>query len=439
MSSSRDATGRSRTASTPLIALLLLAGACGEPGKGHRTLGAALAVLGDVDGDGAPDVVVGDPGCDDGPGRVWVVSGRSGEPLHEVVGRGRSFGTDLCAGADVDGRGLPDFAVLEPALWAPRLHLFSGEDYRLLWSASAPAGRALDARHLDASFHHLAFVDDVDGDGAPDVVALVPTVDGAALHAHSGRDGRLVWKRTFDRLIADLAVLADLDGDGSADLALGAPGATRHLAIERRTAPRDDVPGAVLLVSAADGRTLRTVEHPLGLPTFGTSLGVGPDADGDGRPDLLVLAASEPTGAPGDVRRPAAVTLLSGAAATPSVEVEIAASRQIFSANLLWTGGALWTLSPGGLGQDCVFLHDLDGSLRASRSRFLEAGLGASAVVCGDLDGDGIDDVLVGALDTYAAAESSVRALSGGSIGKGALWSTDRVRLAAGSGSRTTR
>ena len=83
-----------------------------------------------------------------------------------------------------------------------------------------------------------------------------------------------------------LVLLDDLDGDGTPDLAVGSPGA-------------DAEAGAVHLYSGRTLRPIRTVAapRPAEAERFGATAVATPDLTGDGRPDLLVGA---PTSDPGE-------------------------------------------------------------------------------------------------------------------------------------------
>ncbi|MCB9892516.1 MAG: VCBS repeat-containing protein [Planctomycetes bacterium] len=82
----------------------------------YDSFGAALSIIGDVNGDGLADVLVGAHQVNAGNGYAQVLSGLDGAIVHHVAGTGRNdlFGWSVRGGVDLDGDGTSDFMVGAP-------------------------------------------------------------------------------------------------------------------------------------------------------------------------------------------------------------------------------------------------------------------------------------------------------------------------------------
>lgn len=130
----------------------------------------SVPVVADLDGDGAPDVIVGDD-----EGKVWCLSGRHGVPIW-VARTGDAVQAPPVV-ADVNADGVLDVIV---GSTDHNLYAFDGNDGRRLWmvvTKGAILGPAL--------------VRDVDNDGQVD--AIFGSDDGTVYAVHAA-DGRLRWK-----------------------------------------------------------------------------------------------------------------------------------------------------------------------------------------------------------------------------------------------------
>lgn len=249
-------------------------------GLAGNRLGYSVAALGDVDRDRVPDYAVG------GLNRVIVVSGREHRVLHDLRVLGQAFGFDLNAAGDVDRDGVTDLIV--GAMFAPdgvavatgRVYVYSGATGVLLWTRSSPV--------LFGQFGSgVSGVDDLTGDRVPEQLVAAP---GAGLaYVLSGVDGTIVRTLTPDATAGNFGSFfahdaGDLDRDRVGDLLVTDVG-------------DDGATGKAYVYSGATGARLLTLtgEHP--GDGFGVGRGAG-DLDRDHRADLILASWQSSEGAP---------------------------------------------------------------------------------------------------------------------------------------------
>ncbi len=249
----------------------------GTPGD---QAGAALDFAGDVDGDGFVDLLVGGPGA----GSAWLLLGatttapRLDAPAARVDGAG--LGAAVAGVGDTDGDGLDDIA-LGAGLDAGAVYVVSGVLSGVVALTDLPNVRQ-GVGAADRVGLAVARTGDLDGDGYGDV--LVGGADGAwLLHGPvTGVDtvaGAAVgFAGAGGGFGAAVASVGDVDGDGFEDLAVGAPGADAAYVF---FGPHSGVRAA----TEAD----RTLTGEAGSAA-GVALAGGGDLTGDATGDLVVGA-----------------------------------------------------------------------------------------------------------------------------------------------------
>lgn len=219
-------------------------------GDNEAQLGASLAAVGDLNGDGFPDFVAGAYAGRSGPGagRVFVYFGGAHQTLAPglVLGAGIpvvGFGVSVAGGQDMNGDGYPDLIV-----GASGDQLTNGSTGAAYVFFGGPAMHTV-----------------------PDLV--LPSPAGAVSFGYR------------------VSFMGDHNGDGYADLAVGAPAwnndpQAAHVFVYDGGATPATIPAQVL-------------DAPGTLGTFGTSLAYAGDVNGDGYGDFLAGEFSPDMDPPG--------------------------------------------------------------------------------------------------------------------------------------------
>jgi hypothetical protein len=204
----------------------------GQPGQ---SFGCAVAGAGDVDGDGHDDILVGayydsTPGYLAGAARVY--SGRDGEILHLFTGDDADdyFGAAVAGIGDVDGDGCGDVAIAAfydeaAGEKSGSVYVYSGRtgDLVVKLSGDAPS---------DSFGYALAALGDIDLDGCPDLVVGARGTGGPGsgpgmVKVFSGADWSvldvLYGENGGDIFGSAVAAGGDVNADGIPDFVVGAP------------------------------------------------------------------------------------------------------------------------------------------------------------------------------------------------------------------------
>lgn len=375
-------------------------------GASWSGFGVAVANARDVDGDGTDDVLVGahfeTVGGIYGIGSVYLYSGASGTLLRRIDSArssGTWFGYDLDGAGDVDGDGVGDVivgAMTEPPRGAA--FVYSLRTGVLLHRFDNPEPSGLYARNV-------AGAGDVDADGFADL--LIGNTDAShggynsgSAYLHSGRTGALLWR--FDGTTnsqyfgGSLAAVGDLDLDGHDDVAVGG-----YCPCFPSLAPA---------VEARSGRTgailLRWTTPSGGSARFGRAVAGAGDLDRDGVPDLLI---GDPEHSTPSVPYAGRVHAYSGRDGSELLALHGLDDFGAFGEALDGCGdmngdgvpeiivGAPRAGVPTAPGRAFLFSGDTGARVGKLWGRSPSGRFGCSVAACGDLDGDGVPDVCVGA------------------------------------------
>jgi hypothetical protein len=377
----------------------------------HLQLGAAVASAGDLDLDGVPDFLVGSDSSDTVlGGRVELVSGRTGQVLRTLVSAvpRDAFGAAVLGTGDLDSDGVSDLVVGSPrevchdAIHLGAVRAYSGRDGSLLWLARCPA--TFEGTGFGAA---LADLGDVDGDGVDDVV-VGPCTDAtgggpqvASVRVLSGRDGSVVrvircassLGGNIPSFGASVAGPGDVDGDGVPDVLVGAPFASFQV----------HEGGSVFLWSGRSGAFLRRIDGTVPGARFGTVSKLG-DVDQDGIPDFLIGASRESISGPyaGAVRvlsgRDSSLLLLVRGYVGEELGTFLSGGVDVNGDGIPdFAAGAPWASVAGRPGGAVRVFSGRDGSLLTEVRGELPFEYVGPCALAGDLNGDGVGDLVVGA------------------------------------------
>jgi tetratricopeptide (TPR) repeat protein len=347
--------------------------------------------IGDVDGDGINDVTtsapfknVGDPQA----GRVYVYSSSTGALLWTHTGAaGSQLGIGIEAAGDVNADGIPD--VIAGAPNEGKAYIFSGDDGRILYTLAEPDSASGFGRKV-------ADLGDVDQDGHADVLVGAPGAQqgAGAAYVYSGRDGSLLFAFAGERAGDAFGSAAGGWHDGPRGIiAIGAPNA----------GPTNG--GRVYVYRSLDHEPAFVMEADEGSQQLGAMfVSVVGDVDADGTPD--VYASDWAHGALGAFT--GRIFVNSGATGEQLMVKTGEAPGDGFGIGVADAGdlnhdghddlivGAWQHASQAPSGGKSYLYSGKDGSLMQAYTGIVPGEtFGFDATGMGDVDGDGIDDLLI--------------------------------------------
>lgn len=379
--------------------------------------GLSVTRIGDFNGDGRPDFAIGSPGANFGIGRAYIVysntfSGshldlsalESGNGSQGFVVNGEAttglgnLGFAIAGGGDINGDGRPDLIVS-----AQGYALAQGRVY-VIYGGAITSG-SLNATDLSGGDGSLGFVingeqsadyfgidvtaaGDVNGDGFADLLigaygrdseqgaaylvyggaSLAPELNMTDISAGDNSQGMVIDGEFASDQFGSTLSAADINGDGYSDLIMGMnkPGGVNGRAYV--VYGRNNLPAELNLADIVSGNgsqgfvfTDSTAQNGLGIKVSAL-----PDMNGDGKADLLIAAP--------DILR-------ASTGASPYGQVFVVYSNAITGNNF-----------------DVSTLGTGNGSRGYEIRGLTNEAFGSSLSATPDLNGDGIPDLLIGAL-----------------------------------------
>jgi hypothetical protein len=232
--------------------------------------GYALAVLPDLNGDGASELLVGAPGCDLAAldaGAAYVLSGSNGNVLRTLLGSGLSteLGYAVAAAGDVNADGVQD-VLLGTNTGSNLAQVRSLGDGSVLLSLTGGAT-------LDWFGTAVAGVGDVNLDGYADLLvgASQGLLGSGYARVFSGQNGSVLFSiygaANLDLFGWSVSAAGDVNLDGRPDFAIGAPFAEGPFGEANL--------GLVAIHSGLDGTRLSSTYGPNSDSAFGWSISAG--------------------------------------------------------------------------------------------------------------------------------------------------------------------
>jgi FG-GAP-like repeat/FG-GAP repeat len=265
----------------------------------------AVAGVGDLNGDGYADIVIGDP--DVIPGAVYIYWGSAAGPSSKydlkLTGTATSFGYSVAGAGDVNGDGYADLLVADSS-WQETGTSPAAFGYLFLGGPGGPLVAPLVAlTQSDGTAllgKSLAGAGDVNGDGYADLLVGAPNgqTGGAFLYlgGPTGPSGKpsLALNGADSAFGTGVAGVGDVNGDGYDDFVVSDP---ESLAVDTGMSSSHLDLALVFLggpagPSATASTTLRNPDPTGVLPTFQGPLGSG-DFNGDGDSDFCAPAVGQ--------------------------------------------------------------------------------------------------------------------------------------------------
>jgi hypothetical protein len=380
-----------------------------DSGAPDDRIGETVALAGDVDADGTPDILIGAEYANSSGlfrnGSVFVYSGSTGGLLHQFHGSvdNERFGASISSAGDINNDGYDDILIGSPEAsptgltQAGQIDIYSGQT-------------GLSLLHIDGTVdfgffgRSVAACGDLDNDTIPDFIvgeSGFNNFDGRVL-VYSGLSGSVIHTisgATEAAMGWSVSCAGDLNADNVPDLLIGSPDADSLTFTHN---------GQVEIYSGANASLLLQLHGAATNDHFGYAVNGGFNVNQDGLPDMIVSA---PFASPGGNLAAGSVFVYSGSNGALLHQVNGPAALDNFGSSCALAGdvngdafgdfvvGARLS-DVGGMtdaGSVFVFSGQNSGLLFRTDGTAAQDNVGRAVASGRDIDGDGFNEVIYGA------------------------------------------
>ncbi|MGG7660908.1 FG-GAP-like repeat-containing protein [Dyadobacter sp. BHUBP1] len=411
-------------------------------------LGINVATAGDINGDGFSDVLIGatqDSNGQSKEGTVAVCKGSANGNLHSAVTlleanqANAQFGYSIAPAGDIDADGYSDIIV--GARWYTNgqgqdaegaAFIYRGGSNGLQGNPTVIEGNQYNA----AMGNKVSSAGDVNGDGYSDVLISAYLYDqnvanqkdhgivNLYLGSSTGISSQQPPSRTFfgkdnDHMGSSIACAGDVNGDGYSDILLGAEYYDNGQFNEGGVFVYYGSKGNVGIV----GDPVATMESNQGDGWFGTAVASAGDVNGDGYSDILIGCYTFDNGQKDEghvfvyhggaegIGKKDALTITNGKPnAQMGLSIASAGDVNADGYDDVVVGAPYFDDGQASEGAAFVYYGSVDGLITNTyhllQKDQANSFFGGSVAGAGDTNGDGFDDVLIGAKE-YTIGESN--------------------------------
>ena len=397
-----------------------------EGGQTDSQFGFSVATAGDVNGDGLSDIMIGAPNYDNNLNDQGLSAVYYGSTLKDLNSQiilsenfsGAKYGYSVSTAGDINGDGFSDIVMGEPGqdnggTGSGRIYVYLGSSDQIFEAAPI----IVEGNNVLAQFGwSVATAGDVNGDGFSDIIVGAPfysngqSSEGKAFLYYGSSNGTLTLAWSIENNQSEsylgycVSSAGDVNGDGYGDVIIGVP---------YYDGGEDNEGRAILFLGSADGLSTTPdwlIESNQVGAKMGHSVSSAGDVNGDSYSDVIIGIPDYDNGETNEGRAIVFHGSETGLSTSADWRSEGNSHEASFGSSVSTAGDVngdgfsdIIVGSPGHNFSGSAYVYHgsvsgLSESAQWNRHEPLNfAGFGSSVSTAGDMNGDGYDDVAIGA------------------------------------------